>query len=88
MLDHVKLERAESEIDKFIASRSDSRKAANEEAARQRAEDARKLREMRQEHKVLWVEHYRRLAACNLKAARDYRRRAREMQATEVKETA
>lgn len=73
----------ETELEKLIGSRSDSRKAANEEARLRKAEDARRLKAMREEHKVLWVEHFRRLAACNLKAAREFRRRARELEATE-----
>ena len=71
---------ATDQIDRLIESRRQGREEANALAQLERAEDARRLREMRQDHKVLWVEHYRRLAASSLKAARDLRRRARELE--------
>ncbi len=80
MLDHVKLERAESEIDKFISSRSKGRETANEEAKRQKAEDRRRHDEYREQCRVLWAIHLRRLAGSYLTMARDARRRARELE--------
>lgn len=84
VLDPVKIERAESEIDKFISSRSKQREEANALAAIEKAEDARKLQEMRKEHRVLWVEHYRRLAFASLQNSRDYRARARALERGEI----
>lgn len=74
---------ATDQIDRLIESRRQGREEANALAQLERAEDARRLKAMRQEHKVLWVEHYRRLAACNIRAARDFRRKARELGANE-----
>ncbi len=74
---------ATDQIDKLISSRARGREEANALAGLEKAEDLRRLREMREEHRVLWIEHFRRLAACNLAAARDYRRRARALEANE-----
>ncbi len=79
MLDVERTEAAERELNRFIESRAKGREAANEEAARQRAEDRRRLAEMHREHKVLWIEHYRRLTITHLEMAKDFRRRARAL---------
>lgn len=81
-MDVVKAERAERDLDAFINSRAQrkGRAQANLDAERQRAEDARKLAAQQQENRVLWIHHYRKLAASNLKTARDYRARARRLE--------
>ncbi len=79
MLDPVKVERAESEIDRFIASRADSRKAANEEAAAWARADRARLEETRTQNRTLWREHYRRMVVVHIKMALDYRRKLREL---------
>lgn len=83
MLDPIAVD---AELERMVEKRRDGRSGrekANAEAAHQRAADLRKAAEMRQEHRVLWVEHFRRLAAANLLAARDFRRRARLLEAGE-----
>ena len=89
-MDVVKAERAERDLDAFINSRAQrkGRAQANLDAERQRAEDARELAELREANRLAWVEHYRRLTVVHLEVAKDYRRRAREMQAIEVERTA
>ena len=81
-MDVLKAEKASKELDKFIDSQAKRKgeDAANLEGALERREDARKLAAMREENKSLWIRHYRRLAACNLAAARDYRARARALE--------
>ncbi len=56
---------------------------ANQEAERLKAEEARKLQEMREQNRTLWAHHFRRLAYASLQDARDYRRRARALEAGE-----
>ncbi len=74
---------ATDQIDRLIESRAKGREEANALAQLEKAEDLRRLLETRQENRILWIEHFRRLAACSLAAARDYRRRARALEANE-----
>ncbi len=70
---------ATDQIDRLIEGRSKGRAEANREAERVKAEDRRKREEMHQEHKVLWIEHFRRLTITHLELAKDYRRRAQAL---------
>ncbi len=91
MLDRVRIEAAEKQLnnllDRAAAKVKEDRPgqdAANLEAARLRAEDRRKAEELRQQNRLLWISHYRRLAFASLKDARDYRRRARRLEQGET----
>ncbi len=70
---------ATDQIDKLIESRAKRTGAdeANAIEALWRASERAHAAKQRQENRTAWCDYYRRLAACNLKAARDYRRRAR-----------
>ena len=83
MLDHAAVERAEAEIDRFVNSRSKQREDANALAAIWAASERRELAKRREENRAAWADYYRRLAGANLLAARDYRRRARLLEAGE-----
>jgi hypothetical protein len=81
-VDVVKAEQAEQELNRFINSRAQrkGRAQANVDAERQRAEDARKLAELREANRLAWCEHLRRTAAAHLRIARDARARARRLE--------
>lgn len=78
---------ATDQIDRLIESRRQGREEANALEAIWAASERRVLEKRREENKIAWIAHYRGLTAAHLKMALDCRRRAREMQATEVKET-
>ena len=91
MLDPIAAERAEAGLNKFIDSQAKKRKGAEEANALEAmwaASERRVQAQRREENKALWVEHYRRLTVAHLELAKDFRRRAREVQAIEVKEIA
>lgn len=77
----TKAEKAERDLDKFIDSRAKRKgeDSANLEAALERQRLARKIAAQREENRVAWCEHYRRLTDCYLRLAFDARRRAREV---------
>lgn len=78
----AKSEAVDAELDRFIDSQAKKRKGedkANLDAALEREADARRLEAEREENRVLWIAHFRCMAAVSLAAARDYRRRAREL---------
>ena len=87
--------RADKELDKLLNRAAEllgearaGQHAANKlEAAW--AESERRVRaERREANRLAWVEHYRRMTVVHLEMAKDYRRRAREIQELEVKEIA
>jgi hypothetical protein len=80
-MDVAKAEAGERELNAFI-NRQAKRKgkdAANAHQAFLDAEDARKLRELHEENRHLWIGHYRRLTDSHLKMAIEARRKAREL---------
>ena len=74
MLDPVKVERAEAEIDKFISSRSKQREEANAIAAMWRASERAHAAKQREENRTGWIIYYTHLA-------QGCRRRAEEFDA-------
>ena len=79
--------RADKELDKLLnraAERLGEARAgqeqANREASRLAAEAQRRVAEQQEHHRVLWVEHFRRLAHNHLRLARDARARERKLQ--------
>lgn len=85
-MDVAATERAEAELNRLV-ERQAQRAGADEQNALDavwRVSELRVLAKQREENRVLWIEHFRRLAACNLTAARDYRRRARALERGEV----
>ena len=74
-------EAAEREIDRFVERRAQraGADAANALEAVWAASERQEQAKRREENRAAWMEHYRRLAASSIKAARDYRRRAREL---------
>lgn len=79
---------ATDQIDRLIESRSKGRETANAEAERVKADDARRLSEWREANRRAWAEHYRRLVVVHIKMARDFRRRARELETNQPKREA
>ena len=81
-MDVAATERAEAELNRLVERQAKRTGAeeANALAAIWAASERRDLERRREKNRELWCEHYRRLAASSLKAARDYRRRARELE--------
>ncbi len=85
MLDPVAAERGEKEVDNFVErmiaqNPQNGRAKANEEAARQKAEDHRRLQAMREENRAAWITHLRKSARVHLQMARSARSRARALE--------
>ena len=90
-MDIAKAEAGERELNAFIDRQAKKRRgadAANKLEEFWAASERRVLKARREENRTAWVEHYRHLTVVHLELAKDFRRRAREMQAIEVKEIA
>ncbi len=85
MLDPVKVEVAEAEIDRFIERQAKRTGAdeANAIEAMWRASERREEAKRREENRQAWCEYLRRVSASHLKAARSARARARALEANE-----
>ncbi len=95
MLDPLKTDAAERQLNALLdrAAAKVGEKRAGQQAANEleefwAASERRLLEKKREENRRAWVEYYSRLTVAHLEMAKDFRRRAREMQANELKETA
>lgn len=76
MLDPVRAERAEAEIDKFINSRSKAKEEANAVEALWRASERAHAAKRREENRTAWVGYYERLAHGCRERAEEYEAKA------------
>jgi len=60
-VDPIKVERAEKEIDRFISTRSEAKKKANAESLAYEASLKKREHERREQNRLGWLEHDRRL---------------------------
>jgi hypothetical protein len=79
LLDPIAVERAESEINRYIEKRADYRNQANEEARREKAVEQRRLEALHFENKTLWVHHHFSLAEEHAKLSAEHARRAQAL---------
>ena len=88
-MDVAATERAEAELNRLVERQAQRTGAdeANAIEAMWRASERAHAAKQREENRIAWCDYYRHLAACNIRAARDFRRRAKELEAIEVKET-
>lgn len=72
MLDPVKVERAEGEIDRFITSRSKQREEANAVEALWKASERAHAAKQREENRTSWIIYYTHLAQGCRQRAEEY----------------